>query len=217
MEVEKWMKGDVVTVRPGDDLLKAERLMLAYQIRHLPVLDEAGRLCGILSDRDIRDHSPPPELGGRPAPARQQVLRGMPVERAMTRAVVTVAVDAPMERAVRLMKTRRIDSLPVLRDGELVGIITSANLLNFINDFLGMEPGSVKLEVELSPAQSEVVRLMEVMQRLRVPVSGITGRLHPGEGRVHLSLMLHKSRLAEAERELEAAGIAVREARSISE
>lgn len=213
MIVENWMKRDVVTVRDGDDLLKADRLMTAYQIRHLPVLDDAERLCGILSDRDIRDHAPPPPKGKR-RPARQQYLQTVGVSEAMTREVITIAAESAMERAIRLMKTRRIDALPVLKGDLLVGIITSTNLLAYFNDVLGIEAGWVRIELELGVGSGESIRLAE---NLGVGFSGMIARIDRESGRIRYALFLHKAGLDEAREAFKKAKIEVVRVQPLSE
>lgn len=88
-------------------------------IHHL-VVTEGGRIAGILSDRDA---------GGRHGAAVRQARA---VGELMTHRAVTVAPDTPLRRAANLMRGRSIGSVIVVRDGRVVGIVTTADLLDLL-------------------------------------------------------------------------------------
>ncbi|HYB72334.1 MAG TPA: CBS domain-containing protein [Candidatus Sulfotelmatobacter sp.] len=134
MRVAAWMKRDVVAVDPEQSLLRAEALMQRHATRHLPVVRK-GRLVGILTDGDLQ--------AAKPSPATtllaQEVsyhLWTMKVREVMARDVVTVAPATPLAQAARLMRDRNIGALPVLKDGELVGILTDAGLMELLESLL---------------------------------------------------------------------------------
>ena len=131
MQVGQWMRKEVQTVAPDEDLLKAWRLMMVYRVRHLPVVGPQGELVGIVSDRDIKKHALPEE-SGRTILARQQHLEQLPVQQVMVRKVVTVPRDTSMEEAAQIMMDHRFDSLPILEGGALVGILTSTDFLHYV-------------------------------------------------------------------------------------
>jgi acetoin utilization protein AcuB len=107
------------TIRPGDMLLKAKEMMDAGGFRRLPVVHE-GRVVGILTERDLREH-----VG---------YLESTKVDAAMKTPVVAVDSKASVEGAARLMLANKIGGLPVVDDGKLVGIVTSSDMLRaFLN------------------------------------------------------------------------------------
>ncbi len=107
------------TVRPHDDLALARQVMLWRGVRHLPVLHH-GRLVGMLSDRDLL----------AAIAARDRWSAGsVHVEEAMRSDVPTIDPDRPVEEAARRMLAHRVEGLPVLEDGDLVGIVTTSDLL----------------------------------------------------------------------------------------
>jgi len=140
MTVADFMTSTVVTVTPDTSILAAAKLMLEHRISGLPVVDTAGRLVGIVSEDDLlRRHGSEgggdglhwlqlmidaASLGQEAARFREGKVGGV-----MTRDVVTVAYDAPLAQACRLIETYDIKRLPVIRDGSLVGIIARADLL----------------------------------------------------------------------------------------
>lgn len=134
MRVAAWMRRNVVTVGPERSLHHAEVLMRGHATRHLPVV-RSGRLVGILTEGDLQ--------AARPSPATtllaQEVsyrLWTIPVREAMTRDVVTVSPATPLAQAARVMRDRNIGALPVLKDGELVGILTDAELMELLESLL---------------------------------------------------------------------------------
>lgn len=131
MQVGEWMRHEVQTISQDEDLLKAWRLMMVYRVRHLPVVDGDGALVGIISDRDIKKHALPEE-SGRTILARQQHMEQLPVSQVMVRKVITVPRDLPMEAAAQIMIDHRFDSLPVMEEGALVGILTSTDFLKYV-------------------------------------------------------------------------------------
>jgi acetoin utilization protein AcuB len=96
--------------------------------RHLPVLDADENLIGIVSEKDL--------LRARCEES---------VEKVMTREVVTVTEYTALEEAARIMADHRISSLPVMRDGRLVGIITETDLFHIFLELLGGREEGVRL------------------------------------------------------------------------
>jgi len=176
MKVENWMQKDVVSVTPGDDLLKVDRLMTAYQIRHLPVLDENRRLVGILSDRDLRDHSLPTGMGAVSA-SNQRRLKLITVGEIMTSKVISIAPGDSMKKAVHLMKSRKITALPVMKGPILVGMLTTIHLLKFLDNHLSPQLSGQELEIPLGrdPAETArlAARLLEILSTLNVAYTSI--------------------------------------------
>ena len=129
----------------GPDAMAAEALALIRdkRIRHLPVLEE-GRLVGIVSGRDLR--SAPPALGDQ---ARSKALEQTTVSGVMVRGAITAHPDDPIEQAANVMREKKVGCLPVVEGGELVGILTSSDVMKALACLVGAhEPGS-RLEIVL--------------------------------------------------------------------
>jgi CBS domain-containing protein len=113
------------TVRDRALLEKAVVEMEALDVRHLPVVDAAGRVVGMLSDRDVR------RWVGRG-------MRGALVSQAMTREVLVVAPETLAREAAVLMMDRKIGGLPVVDEREtLVGIVTETDFLRVAYHVMG--------------------------------------------------------------------------------
>jgi acetoin utilization protein AcuB len=123
-----------VTVDPGTQLLDAALALRSNSIRHLPVV-ENGNLVGMLSDRDIQ-RSAPSRLIPITEEGYNAVFERNSVNRVMTRDPVVISPDAVLADAIVLMQQTRCGSLPVVENGELVGILTRGDLLDALHRIL---------------------------------------------------------------------------------
>ncbi len=140
MEVGDVMTPSVISVPAEASILEAGELMVRYDISGLPVVDAKGHLVGLVTERDflrpdgIAGDTHRPRwfevlAGQSKAPAGAERCRERKVAEVMTKNPVTVCEDTPLDEAVRLMESRAIKRLPVLRKGQLVGVISRADLL----------------------------------------------------------------------------------------
>ena len=132
------MKSNPVTVTPRNAIRTAINLMREGGYRRLPVVDR-GRLVGIITDRDLR------RAANSPFVVREQwydnfILDHIEVGSCMTPNPLTIEPNAPIADAARLMRNHKIGGLPVVTDGQLVGIITETDLLDFLIGLLAGEP-----------------------------------------------------------------------------
>jgi acetoin utilization protein AcuB len=132
MLVKRYMRTKLVTVGPDEGANAALYLMKKRTIRHLLVTD-GKKLLGIVTDRDFRLV--------RPSPATSlsiyeihYLLEKLKVKEIMTKKVITVEPEIPIAEAARTLLNRRIGALPVLKDGELVGIISETDMLRALID-----------------------------------------------------------------------------------
>jgi len=124
--VRDLMTRTPLTVEPDDSLTSVWNLMASSDVRHLPVVRE-GRLVGLVTQRDLlaADLSPLTE----PACNEAHHLRNeVQVEKIMCRRPITIGPDDLLLRAGTMMLERRIGCLPVVESGQLVGILTDADL-----------------------------------------------------------------------------------------
>jgi CBS-domain-containing membrane protein len=148
MNVSDVMTPDVVSVQPDASVVTAARLMLQKRISGVPVIDDLGKLAGIVTEGDFLRRTETGTSRRRPrwieffmGPGRladEYVrLSGRAVRDVMTHEVQTVPPDAPLEEAVRLMERHNIKRVPVVDDGKVVGIVTRADLLHAVASFAG--------------------------------------------------------------------------------
>jgi CBS domain-containing protein len=139
MNAADIMTPDVITVRPDTPLDQVVTLMLDGRISGIPVM-EGDYIVGIVTEGDLLRRvelgseprrSPLLELVSRATPLAAEYVRshGRMASEVMTESVITVEDTTPIAEIARLLETRRIKRVPVLRDGKLVGIVSRANLL----------------------------------------------------------------------------------------
>lgn len=143
MKAVDVMSIGAATIRSDASVAEAARLMLEYRISGLPVVDAGGDLVGIVTEGDFLRR---PETGiERRRPRWLELLIGSErladeyvrshsrmVADAMTRPVITVAENTPIEEVVDLMERHHIKRIPVVRDRKVVGIVSRANFLRAV-------------------------------------------------------------------------------------
>ena len=143
MRAHQIMSRHVITIDADAPVLDAVKTMLAHQISGLPVVDPSGKLVGIVSQSDFLRR---PELGtekmrgrwlglllGADQAAREFARQnGRVVSQVMSPDPITIDEDATLETIVRLMATRDVKRLPVMRVGYIVGMVTRADVLTAI-------------------------------------------------------------------------------------
>jgi acetoin utilization protein AcuB len=142
MRIDAWMKRSVITVKPQDSVLHARELLEKHRINQLPVSVD-GCLVGIVTDRDIRDAFPsvfeiPPRRKSR---ANGTDPTAVPIEDVMSRNVVTMAPQALVADAARIMRRERIGAIPVVEGERLVGILTRSDVLDALVELAGSGAG----------------------------------------------------------------------------
>jgi acetoin utilization protein AcuB len=165
MLVQHIMQRSPITVAPGASLGEARDLTLERGIRHLLVVDD-GRLVGIVSDRDLK--------GARGEPAVGDI---------MTRAVIAVAPDAPVEEAGHLMVREKISALPVTLGERVVGIVTETDVLRLFVRALGATEPSSRLDVALGPGREALADVIGIVESTGMRISSILTLSAPGGGR----------------------------------
>ena len=143
MRAYQIMTPRLTTVRVDTPIAKAAELMLEKRVSGLPVVDAKGHLVGIVSEGDFLRRG---EIGTRhrrsgwleffvgPGKLASEFVKeeGRTVGDVMTRDPVTIAEDATLEDIVQIMEQKGIKRLPVLRNRDLIGIVTRANLLQAV-------------------------------------------------------------------------------------
>lgn len=134
------MTTDVVTIAPDLGVEKIAQLLMSCGISGVPVVDADGNLVGVVSEGDLLRRS---EGGTERQRAWWLKLLSNPEERArefvkthghkaedvMTRKVVTVTEDTPVNEIARILERQHIKRVPVIKNGKIVGIVSRANLL----------------------------------------------------------------------------------------
>ena len=149
--VRKVMTRDPFTIDPAAPIATAVAVMRDKGVRHLPVVNDAGTLVGMISDRDLRDAVFAPAFAEHLSQVARRRLRGLTatletlrVKDVMTWDAVTTRPDAPLAQAAAVMFEGRFGGLPVMDGGKLVGIVTERDVLKALAQTLpavrGIDP-----------------------------------------------------------------------------
>ena len=160
MKAADVMRHRVVTVMPDTTVAFAAKLMLHHGVSGLPVVDQAGTVVGMVTEGDLlrraetgterrRPHWLEFILGPGPLALDYVRAHGRKVGEVMTRRVVTVAPETPLDEVVRLMERHRIKRLPVLDHGRLVGILSRASLLPMLAHLAAAAPAVAPADAAL--------------------------------------------------------------------
>jgi CBS domain-containing protein len=133
--VEEVMTRDIIAVRPDTSLRTATELMLEHAISGMPVVDEEGRLVGMLSKTDLVRHrlADEDETTVARLPSGQHLLEGTTVEDVMTRQVLTVREGASLCEAAKILVNAGVHRVPVVTgSGALAGLISTSDIVRWV-------------------------------------------------------------------------------------
>ncbi|SRR6266508_4357339 len=143
MKARDVMVSPVITVKPSSSVQEAAKTLLENRISAVPVLDDAGKLVGILSEGDLmhrvetgteRRYSWWVRLvaGDASLPADYIKAHGRKVADVMTSNVITARPETPLEEIAILLERNAIKRVPIVKDGQLLGIVSRANLIQAV-------------------------------------------------------------------------------------
>jgi acetoin utilization protein AcuB len=180
MFVARRMQKAIVTIAPTASLFEARERMRSGNVRQIPVTPADGRLAGILSDRDIRGAVLPGGLvPGFSAEDAEKFLKDTPVEKVMTRKVITATLTDTLEDAIVLMHDFRVNALPVVdTDGKVVGIISRTNVLEAFIDVLGVGEVSSRIEVIVPDRPGTLAQLVSIISSFHVNITSVLATGH---------------------------------------
>jgi acetoin utilization protein AcuB len=165
MLVKDRMTSNPVTITPNTSFPEALRIIREKKIRHLPVVDEQGKLIGVVAQTDLL-HASPSMATPSNVFEMSYLLANLHVREVMSSPPITVPEDAPLEEAARVMVEKKIGCLPVMRDGTLVGLITETDMFEAFVEVLGGREASLRVTVLVPDVRGALARLAGVIARL---------------------------------------------------
>jgi acetoin utilization protein AcuB len=132
--------------------------MTKEKIRRLPVVDQKGALVGMLSEREIL-HASPSQATSLSVWEMNYLISKVTVDEIMTTDVITVDVDTPLEEAARIMAESKIGGLPVMREGNLTGIVTETDLFKVFLELFGAHEPGIRLTILVPNQPGELSKL----------------------------------------------------------
>ena len=157
MFVKQRMTANPFTVTPDVSIPDALAVMEEHGVRHLPVVD-AGAVVGVISRNDIAAASPS-KATTLSAQEATYLISKLRVAKVMSRPAVVISPDALLEEAATVLRDGKIEMLPVVADGALVGVITESDILDAFIDILGFRDVGIRLTIE-APDEPGMLSLM---------------------------------------------------------
>jgi acetoin utilization protein AcuB len=196
------MTRDVVALGPEASAAEAWTLCREHNIRHVPVVQE-GRLVGLVSDRDLRD------VRGGGGERESDTPRWVRLGDMMTRKVVAIHPLDTIEHAAREIYDRKIGCLPVVADGQLVGIITSSDMMRTLIELVGAHGIGSWVEVEVPNQPGMLANVTDVIRERQVNIAGVFLAPAPRASNRLIVLRLETTNPAGTVQSLEQAGYKV--------
>lgn len=158
MLVKNRMSKHPLTIAEDEPISAAHKYMQEQHVRHLPVLNRAGTMVGLVTEEDL--------LKAQPSAATSlsvweihYLISRIKVKDVMVRDVISTTEDTPIEEAALVMAERKISCLPVLRDGQLVGIITETDIFRFFTEMFDVRHKGVRITMETPDRAGEVAKI----------------------------------------------------------
>ncbi len=169
MYIGQIMHTNLVTVSPETTLVEAREVIEKNRIEHLLVVDKKGHLIGIVSDRDLKQNwaSPATTLSVHEL---TYLLQKVEVRMIMVKTLKTVAADTTIERAASIMQTESISSLPVMAGEQLVGIVTSTDVMAVLLQAIGMNEESLRLGVLVDDQIGRLAEVTAILKEARINI-----------------------------------------------
>ena len=173
MLVKDCMTRHPIMISPETPAAEAQKIMTENNIRHLPVTGSGKRLHGLITRQNFT--LAPDVLASLDVWHITRYLSGLTVNELMIKAgkVYTTAPEKTIERAARIMNEHKIGCLPVIEDGVVVGIITESDLLEALQEILGMPEAGVRVTVRMPDRPGEFAKLSDVLRDHNLGVIGI--------------------------------------------
>lgn len=196
MFVEDYMTTNPVTVQEEACVDDARRLMQQHGFRQLPVLDCAARLVGIITDRDT----------GQAVGCGEALRDNLAVADLMTADPITIPVSATLDEAVGFLSKHKFGALPVVRFGQLVGIISYLDALRALADIFGLDKLGHRIEVALPEGYADIARAFAALKGCTGQIlSAVVSRTRRDGGEPALYLRVLREDAKQIERLLRAA------------
>ena len=160
--VGECMSPNVVSVRAGDSLRSITVIVQIRKLRHLPVIDDDGQLIGIVTDRDIKRALPSP-LSPSAAEEYDEIVDNTTIDRVMTREPFTVSSGSSLFETALRMSQRKIGGMPVVDNGQLVGIITATDILRTFIDMMGILTSTSRIDVVVGDKPGGLKKALQII------------------------------------------------------
>jgi acetoin utilization protein AcuB len=151
-----------LTISGDESLYGAHRYMQEQKVRHLPVVDKAGKMVGLVTEDDLL-RAEPSGVTLLSVWEINSLLNKVKVKNVMVREVITAAEDTPIEEAAHLMHDHKIGCLPVMRDGKLVGIITESDIFRTFMELFAARQKGLRITLEIPDREGQLAKVAQAI------------------------------------------------------
>ncbi len=211
MYIREYMKSPVITAAPDTLLDDASMTMHQHKIRRLPVVDNNGKLVGLVTRNRLREAMPTSAIPLSIWGIHYQLSK-MKVRDVMITDVITVTPDTTVEEAATLGERHKIGTLPVVdKNGNLVGIITGTDLFHLLTQVLGFGQKGARLCISgLGGTKGTRQRqIMEILSKHQVEFLSAFGVTPPGTQRKDFIIHLDTEKVGAIAEDLKKLGLKV--------
>ena len=173
MKVRERMSRDLAIVTPDTSIADAFQLMQDRRVRRLPVMSK-NKLVGIVTIKDLNKVSPS-SASSLSIFELNYLLVKTKIKDILPKnmKVITIEADANIERAAVLMREHQIGGIPVLEDGNLVGIITETNIFDAFIDILGVSRPGTRIDMEVDERVGAVAAVTGIIAQHGISIENI--------------------------------------------
>ena len=198
MKIKHWMTPDPITVTPETPIIDAKAIMKEKRIRRLPVVDNDGKLVGIVTYRNIIEASPSAATSLSIHELNYLILK-LEVKDCMRRKPITVTSNDSIIDIINTGHKKGIGAFPVVDDGKLVGIVTETEIVKAMIHIFGTREKSEIIILENVGAEDSIGvfrRIAELVEQMKVPMLAMFALPHrnsPGF-RIHVRVKTKETR-----------------------
>ena len=215
MLVSDRMSAPAITISPDTPFQEAVRIMRENGFRRLPVVDKSGRLVGIVSERDLLHASPSP-ASSLSIWEMNYLLWKIKISELMSKNVIGVALDMPIEKAAQLMVANKIGGLPVINDaGVVVGVITETDIFKTFVEMMGSGERGVRVMLEVPNGGGVLATLAQAIYDLGGDILSVGSMDSSSDELRHLLIKVSGVNQSQLVETLEALGDHVVDAREV--
>jgi acetoin utilization protein AcuB len=164
MLVKDWMTTHVYTVTEDDSFSTAINTVKAHSIKHLPVVDKAGKLVGMLSDRDIKEFGPS-KATTLEIYELNYLLDKTKVKDVMKKNVLTATPELPVEEAACILHDNSVGCLPIIDGEKLVGIISDRDIYKVLIEITGVRRGGLRISLGLKDEPGSIKVVADMVRK----------------------------------------------------
>ena len=161
MFVGERMSHPVITVTPETPVHDALVMFKKEHIRRAPVVKD-GKTLGIVSESDLLNASPSP-VTSLSVWEMNYLISKVTVKQVMSKKVISVDVETPIEEAARIMADKKLGGLPVMRSGKLVGIITETDLFKILLELMGARDKALRVTAEIKDTPGTLAKVTKAI------------------------------------------------------